>query len=170
MPTTSAPVTAVDTSDDGADGWRWLLLVLVVIALIAGIAAIVSNRKGKAEAASSWEQRSSGLVDSASLVRDLMVDGARDPQQQSQITARVQDVAANADVAASTTSDPAARNAAMDVAASLREFAFANEAQDLLRKAETPPTAEQLTRADETRRARLADLDSAIERLRGIVR
>jgi hypothetical protein len=65
--------------------------------------------------------------------------------------------------------DMLAGDNSMSVASSLRGYFFALEAEQLLHGAPTSPTADQLAAADATRRARNADLQTAVEKIRAYV-
>jgi hypothetical protein len=78
----------------------------------------------------------------------------------------VERVAGRFDQLAAAAGDDAARNAAATVAASLRRYRFAIEAQRLVRSSPTAPTADQLAGADAARRTSASDLDSGINALR----
>jgi hypothetical protein len=134
------------------------------------IAAIARHRSvGRAE--ETWGVAASSALRDAELTRDMLEGEARpgepeDPSRRTAVRDNVERVAARFDqLAAGAPNDDAKRQAAA-VASSLRGYQFALEAEQLLRAAPTPPSADQLAAADAARRSRAGELDAGLAAIR----
>jgi hypothetical protein len=175
--TSSSPTTTVapasTSSGDSSTPWGWIIfiLALVAIALIAGLVVLARNRN---RAKKEWKDAAASSLRDADLVRDMLAGEARpgETEEATRVAAvrdNVERVSAKFDQLASTAPNDEMRDNSTSVASSLRGYFFALEAEQLLHGAPTSPTADQLAAADATKRARNADLQTAVERIRAYV-
>jgi hypothetical protein len=175
--TTSSPTTTVapasTSSGDSSTPWGWIILILalVAIALIVVLVVLTRNRNREKK---EWKDAAASSLRDADLVRDMLAGEARpgETEEATRVAAvrdNVERVSAKFDQLASTAPNDEMRDNSMSVASSLRGYFFALEAEQLLHGAPTSPTADQLAAADATRRARNADLQTAVEKIRAYV-
>ncbi len=104
------------------------------------------------------------------MVRDRLVDPQQqDPAGRAATRAQLESVTTSLNRIADAAPGDEAVAAANVVAEHLRALSFAQEAGDLLRSGQVPPTAEQLVQADQSSRLQLTQLDEAIHNLRAQV-
>lgn len=169
--TTTTTVPAVSTSSSSSSApWGWIIAFLAVIA-VALIISLVLVRRSANRAKSEWKDSAASALRDADLTRDMMADEARpgDAEDATRVTAvrdTVERVASQFDqLAASAPNDELRRNS-IALATSLRGYFFALEAEQILHNAPATPTADQLGTADETKRARAAELEAATTAIR----
>jgi len=164
--TTTAPLIATPTKHSGT---VWLLIVLlVVIVLVIVLLLVFLQRRKSKQAASEWRRSVSPALDDARLARESLLSPnavSDDPELRGSVEVQVDRASRALEQAATGAPDEIAQGAASTVASSLRGLAFAIEADRLLRHGAGAPSGAQLAQADEAKRARLADLDTAISRL-----
>jgi hypothetical protein len=135
---------------------------------------LVFVRRSAAGAKSEWKSGAASALRDADLTRDMLADEARpgEPEDATRVAAvrdTVERVAGHFDqLAASAPTDDMRRNS-IGMAASLRGYFFALEAEQMLHHAPTTPTADQLATADATKRARAAELEAATAAIRAYV-
>jgi hypothetical protein len=142
--------------------------VLVAIALIAGL-VILARKRNRAK--KEWKDAAASSLRDADLVRDMLAGEARpgeteDTTRVGAVRDNVERVATRFDELASSAPNDDMRAGSTSVANSLRGYFFALQAEQLLHGAPTSPTADQLAAADATKRARNAELQAAIEKIR----
>jgi len=172
--TTTTTVAPVPSSGGGSDTpWGWIIAALVVVAAVL-IAILVRRRVVGKKNEEAWKADARNVLGDAELARDMLEGEARpdqteDPSRRATVHNNVENVAVSLDRLAATapTKEDAADAAA--VAGSLRGYAFALEAERLLRDGPNAPTGDQLASADQARRTREADLDRALGALRARV-
>jgi hypothetical protein len=170
-PTTVAPATTSSSSSSTPWGWIVFALALVAFALIAVIVVLARNR-GRAK--KEWKDAAASSLRDADLVRDMLAGEARpgETEEATRVAAvrdNVERVSATFDQLAAGAPNDEMRDCSTSVASSLRGYFFALEAEQLLHGAPTSPTADQLAAADATKRARNADLQTAVEKIRAYV-
>jgi hypothetical protein len=142
-----------------------------IAAAVIAILLVQRHRKAR-ERWVAWRRAVRPLLDSAMLARTLLPEAARDidsPAHWRDVQERVEHAARGLESATMTAPDETASGAVRDVAAGLRNSAFAIEAARLLTAADRPPTANELAEADQVTRTRRAELDAALARLDQIV-
>ena len=171
-PTTTAPAPESTTSNS-SPAWGWIIAA-VALGAIALIAVLVARRRSTKRDDAEWKSVAVPAVGDADLTRDMLSGEA--PPGEAEDTARVTAMRATVDRVA-TTFDRLAAGAPNDdmhrisiaVSTSLRGYFFALEAEQMLHRAPTTPTAEQLASADATKRGRLGDFDVAVNAIRRYV-
>jgi hypothetical protein len=166
---TTAPATT-DTTSDSSPPWGLIVAILALL-VIALIVFLVVRARASGAAKRDWNAAAASAVRDADLTRDMLVGEARpgepeDAARHHAVADNVERVSARFDQLAGQAPDDEAHRAAAAVASSLRGYLFALEAENLLRAAPTPPTADQLASADATRRARADELDRALAVMR----
>jgi hypothetical protein len=170
--TTTTTPPATTTSTTSSSTWWWLALALVLAAVILTLIVLGVQRRNRNRAELTWQSESVGALDGARLARGLLpASGSEiiDATHWRSVRERVEQSAQSLDRAGAAA--PSARDAgfARTTAEALRGLVFALEADRLLRDGAQAPSPEQLGQADATTRARTADLDTALDRLDGVV-
>jgi hypothetical protein len=165
----STTSTTLATTSTSSSNTPWLLigLAVLVVVLIVVVLLLMRSRAARA-AAAQWRRAVSPALDDARLARDSLLSAnavADDPQIRSSVEVQVDRASRALEQAAVGAPDEVSQNATTSVSSSLRGLAFAIEADRLLRHGAGAPTGAQLAQADEAKRARLAELDSALSRL-----
>jgi hypothetical protein len=104
----------------------------------------------------------------AQLARESLATGnaaSEDPELRGAVAVQVERAAVALDGAARKAPDPDATSLATSAAGALRGLAFAIEADRLLRHGASAPTGAQLAQADQARRDRGTELNTALARL-----
>ena len=167
------PPASVPSSGSSSPPWGLIIAILAVVA-VALIVVLVLLRRSSNRAKHEWNDAAASALRDAELTRDMLAGEAQpgDPENSARLTAvrsSVERVATTFEQLATTAPDDAARRNSIGLASSLRGYLFVLEAEQLLRRAPTPPTAEQLANADAAKRARAAELDAAIGEMRARV-
>ena len=163
--TTLAPLIATNTSSKTP----WVLIVVIVVLVLAIVLILVllaARRRRAAEAA--WRKAvipalSDAQLARASLLSDNAVSG--DSEVRSAVAVQVERASVALEHTVSMAPEPEAGQMAATTAGALRGLAFAIEADRILRHGTAAPSGMQLAEADEARRARSGELDTAIARL-----
>lgn len=169
--TTTTTIAPVSASSGGSDvPWGWIIAALAVVAL-ALIAILVRRRVVGKRNEEAWKAEARNVLGDAELARDMLEGEARpgqdeDPARRATVRNNVENVGASLDRLASIAPTKEDAASATAVAESLRGYAFALEAERLLRDGPNAPTGDQLASADQARRTRDADLDRALGALR----
>lgn len=163
--TTLAPLIATNTSSKTP--WALIVVIVVLVLAIALILVLLAARRRRG-AESAWRKAvipalSDVQLARASLLSDNAVSG--DPEVRSAVAVQVERASVALEHTVSSAPDPEAGQMAATTAGSLRGLAFAIEADRLLRHGTAAPSGMQLAEADEARRARSAELDTAMARL-----
>ena len=172
--TTTTTIAPVSASSGGSDvPWGWIIAALAVVAL-ALIAILVRRRVVGKRNEEAWKAEARNVLGDAELARDMLEGEARpgqdeDPARRATVRNNVENVGASLDRLASIAPTKEDAASATAVAKSLRGYAFALEAERLLRDGPNAPTGDQLASADQARRTREADLDRALGALRARV-
>jgi hypothetical protein len=172
--TTTTTVAPAPSSGGGSDTpWGWIIAALVVVAL-ALIAILVRQLVVGKKKDEAWKAEARIVLGDAELARDMLEGEARpdqveDANRRATLHNNVENVALSLDRLAGTAPSKEEAADATAVAGSLRGYAFALEAERLLRDGPNAPTGEQLASADQARRTREADLDRALGVLRARV-
>jgi uncharacterized membrane protein len=165
----STTTTTTATGKPASSKTPWALIVVIVVLVIAivVVALVLASRKRRG-LERQWQRVVVPALSDARLARESLRSGnaeSTDPEVRGAVSVQV-DRAANAlDHAASSAPDEAAAGASLSAAAALRGLAFAIEADRLLRQGGAGPSGVQLAQADEARRARGSELDTALARL-----
>ncbi len=170
--TTVAPTTTTTAPTHPASGsstpWGWIIgAIVLVVAIIILLLALVSARKRR-QAEEEWQPIASTALTATQLARDAVLTATVVPDDPSRLLAgrrQVDGATESLQRAVETAPDDVARRAATSTVDALRGLAFAIESERLLHDRTVAPTGEQLAQADEARRARSADLESALSRL-----
>ncbi len=166
MPTTTTTTTRTNTSSNTP----WALIVVIIVLVLAIVLVILlltrSRRRKGMEA--EWRRAVVPASSDAQLARESLLSGnaaSEDAELRGAVSVQVERAAAALEVAARRAPDPETGSLTTGTAGSLRGLAFAVEADRLLRHGATAPTGVQLAQADEARRARTTELDTALARL-----
>jgi hypothetical protein len=146
----------------------WIVLAVVLALAVVLLFVLLMRRRSRTRAESRWRPSARAALGTARLTQQLLAGTT--PAEESaghraELGQRVQEAASDLDRAAATAPDDEGRNAASSSADALRAVNFALEAQSLLRDGARAPTGDELARADQARRARQAELDTALNRL-----
>jgi hypothetical protein len=166
--TTSHPTTtttvAKATSNSKTLGWVLLAVVIAILALFVGLLIARSRRQGRVV---DWDHSVRPALTAAELARELILSqtDADDAQHRATVAAQVDDAVDGLERSAAAAPDEAHRSLCKRCANSLRNLAFAVEADHLLRSGGKTPTGEQLASADSARRNRSAELNAALHEL-----
>jgi hypothetical protein len=172
--TTTTTIAPASASGGGSDTpWGWIIAALVVVAA-ALIAVLVRQRVVGKKNDEAWKADARNVLGDAELARDMLESEARpdqteDPNRRATVHNNVENVALSLDRLAGSAPSKEEGADATAVAGSLRGYAFALEAERLLRDGPNAPTGDQLASADQARRTRAADLDRALGALRARV-
>jgi hypothetical protein len=165
VPTTTTTVPTTTTSS--STPWGLIVLIVVLVIAIVVVALLLRSRKKRA-VESAWRHAVIPAVSDARLARESLHSGnaeSEDPQVRASVEVQVERAATALDRAVPGAPDEQAGTMASTAAAALRNLAFAIEADRLLRHGTAPPSGAQLAQADEARRARGSELDTALARL-----
>jgi hypothetical protein len=147
--------------------WGLIVLIVVLVIAIVVVALLLAARKKRA-VESAWRHAVIPAVSDARLARESLLSGnaeSEDPQVRASVVVQVERAATALDRSVPGAPDEQAGTMASTAAAALRNLAFAIEADRLLRHGTAPPSGAQLAQADEARRARGSELDTALARL-----
>jgi hypothetical protein len=145
-------------------------LIVVVIVLVVAIVAVIlllAARRRRATA-QRWRSAVVPALSDAQLARESLLSGnavSDDPELRGAVAVQVERAAVELERNAAAAPDEQAADLATSAAAALRGLAFAIEADRLLRHGATAPSGIQLAQADEARRARASELNTALVRL-----
>jgi hypothetical protein len=172
VPTTDAPA-ATTSSSDSSTPWGWIIGIALGVLAIALIIMLIVRRRGATATQHDWQSSARSALRDAELTRDMLQGEAKPDQPEdgtrhAAVRTNVEQVAGRFEQLAAQAPNDESQRAAASVSTSLRGYLFALEAERLLRGAPTPPTAEQLLAADEARRARSTELDTALTDLRSV--
>jgi hypothetical protein len=161
--TTIAPATKTSTKVP----WGLIVLAVVIVALIV-LVLVLMRRRSARQVATEWRRSVAPALDDARLARESLLSAnavSDDAELRTSVELQVDRASRALELAGRGAPDELSQGAATAVAASLRGLAFAVEADRLLRHGAAPPSGAQLAQADDAKRARLADLDTAVSRL-----
>jgi hypothetical protein len=167
--TTTSPSTTPTPTNSGSSKTPWALIALIIVLVVAivVVALLLRARKQRDEEVV-WRHAVIPALSDAQLAREsLLSENAMsdDAELRGAVAVQVERAAAALERSLSTAPDDAAGNAASTAAGSLRGLAFAIEADRLLRHGTAAPSGMQLAQAAEARRARSAELNTALARL-----
>ena len=164
--TTTAPLIAKPAKSSSTP-WGLIALAVLIVALIVLLLVLLRRRSAK-QAAVAWRRTVAPALDDARLARESLLGAnavSDDPQLRGAVEVQVDRASRALEGAAVGAPDEVSQGATSAVSASLRGLAFAVEADRLLRHGASAPSGAQLAQADEAKRARLAELDTAVSRL-----
>ena len=175
-PTTSTSTTTTTTTpapaarkSGGLTGTAVALIVLAIMLVVAVIlVAVLFRRRTRRQAANDWRGTVLPAIVDARLARESLLSGnaaSDNPELRGSVDTQVDRAARALEHATRYAPNEQARNATDAVAGSLRGLAFAIEADRLLRQGAASPSGMQLAEADEARRSRLSELDTALARI-----
>ncbi len=166
VPTTIA-TAAPSSSSTSSTPWGWIVLGILLAGGVVVALVLVLRSRSRRAAWTAWRQSAEPALQQALVARDLLGgdEAYVEPERREAVRAQVEAAAQAVDELARSGPDDAARSAASSSAAALRGLMFALEADRLLRSREESPTAEELVQTDAVRRARVQDLDDALEEL-----
>jgi hypothetical protein len=162
--TTSTPLTGTKSS---STPWGLIVLIVVLVILIVVIALVLVARK-KRGAEAEWRRAVVPALSDAQLARDALLSGnaeSEDPEVRGAVAVQVERAATALDRSVRSAPDEQAGAMASAGAEAVRNLAFAIEADRLLRHGTSSPTGMQLAQADEARRSRGTELNTALARL-----
>jgi hypothetical protein len=162
--TTTLPPT---TTTSSSTPWGLIALIVVLVVAVVVVALLLRSRKKKATEAQ-WRRVVVPALSDAQLARESLLSGnalSADVELRGAVSVQAERAAVALDHAANAAPDPQAGSMASGAAGALRGLAFAVEADRLLRQGSSAPTGIQLAQADEARRARQAELNTALARL-----
>ncbi|MGH9079700.1 MAG: hypothetical protein ACRDYE_06445 [Acidimicrobiales bacterium] len=142
------------------------MIVVLVIAIVV-VALLMRARKRRGLQAE-WRRAVVPALSDAQLARESLASGnavSEDPEVRGAVAVQVERAAVALDGAARQAPDPQAKSTATSAAGALRGLAFAVEADRLLRHGTSAPTGVQLAQADQARRDRATELNTALARL-----
>jgi hypothetical protein len=164
-PTTTTTTPSSKTSSSTPWGLIGLIVVLVIAVVLVAILLRSRRRKGLE---SEWRRAVVPALSDAQLARESLLSGnaaSDDPQVRGAVEVQVEKAAVALERAVPAAPDPSAGSLASSAAGALRGLAFAIEADRLLRHGTSAPSGVQLAQADEARRARSSELNTALARL-----
>jgi hypothetical protein len=142
------------------------VIIVLVIAIVL-VALLMRSRKRRGVEAE-WRRAVVPALSDAQLARESLAGGnaaSEDPEVRGAVAVQVERAAVALDGTARKAPDPEARSMATATAGALRGLAFAIEADRLLRHGTSAPTGVQLAQADQARRDRSTELNTALARL-----
>jgi hypothetical protein len=162
--TTTAATTSSSTP------WGWIILAIVLALAVLLIILLIARNRAKGREAV-WQRSVLPAVNAAELARELVLSqtDTDDAQRRASVAAQVDDAVEGLERSAASAPDETSRALCERCADSLRGLAFAVEADRLMRSGGEHPTGEQLAAADQARRQRTAELDTALQQLRAEV-
>jgi hypothetical protein len=128
------------------------------------VALLLRSRKRRG-IETEWRRSVVPALSDAQLARESLLSGnaeSDDPQVRAAVEVQVERAATALERTTAHAPDPQAGTMAGSAASGLRGLAFAIEADRLLRHGTSAPSGAQLAQADEARRARAAELNSAL--------
>jgi hypothetical protein len=168
--TTTKPATRPSTKTTSSKTpWGLIVLIVVLVIAIVLVAILLAARKRKS-AESQWRRLVVPALSDAQLARDSLQSAnamSDDPELRASVEVQVERASAALERAVPGAPDLEAGSLATNAATALRGLAFAVEADRLLRHGASAPTGTQLAQADEARRARTVELNSALAGLSG---
>jgi hypothetical protein len=168
--TTTKPTTKPSTKTTSSKTpWGLIVLIVVLVIAIALVAILLAARKKKG-AETRWRRLVVPALSDAQLARESLQSAnamSDDPELRASVEAQVERASSALERAVPGAPDPEAGSLATNAATALRGLAFAIEADRLLRHGVSAPTGTQLAQADEARRARTVELNSALAGLSG---
>jgi hypothetical protein len=162
--TTTTPLTNTKSS---STPWGLIVLIVVLVILIVVIALVLVARK-KRGAEADWRRAVVPALSDAQLARDALLSGnaeSEDPEVRGAVAVQVERAASALDRSVRSAPDEQTGAMASAGAEAVRNLAFAIEADRLLRHGTSSPSGMQLAQADEARRSRGAELNTALARL-----
>ena len=174
QPHTTSTITttiAVHHRSSSATPWGLVALVAALVLAIVLVTVLLLVRRSR-QRQSGWRRAVLPTLSDARLARDALLSGsaeADDEQLRAAVRLQVERAATALEGTRQRAPRPEDAEAARAAASSLRELAFAIEADRLLRHGARAPTGEQLAEADRARRDRGSELDRAIARLAATV-
>ena len=167
--TTTTTTTPTAKKSGGLTGTAVALIVLAILLVVAVIlVAVLFRRRTKRQAVTYWRGSVLPAVVDARLARESLLSGnakSDNPELRGSVDIQVDRAAQALEHATRYAPNEQAQNATDAVAGSLRGLAFAIEADRLLRQGAGSPSGMQLAEADEARRSRLSELDTALARI-----
>jgi hypothetical protein len=168
--TTTKPTTKPSTKTTASKTpWGLIVLILVLVIAIVLVAILLAARKKKS-AETRWRRMVVPALSDAQLARESLQSAnamSDDPELRASVEVQVERASAALERAVPGAPDLEAGSQATNAANALRGLAFAIEADRLLRHGASAPTGTQLAQADEARRARTVELNSALAGLSG---
>lgn len=164
-PTTTTTVAQANTSS--MTPWA-LIAVIVVLVLAIGLVLLLMRARRRKGLEADWRRAVVPALSDAQLARESLLSGnavADDAELRGAVSVQAERAAIALDAAGRKAPDPESGALATTAAGSLRGLAFAVEADRLLRHGASAPTGVQLAQADEARRARTTELNTALARL-----
>jgi hypothetical protein len=169
--TTTVPATTTTTrpQTQASSNTPWALIAVIIVLVIAivVVALLMRSRKRRGVEAE-WRRAVVPALSDAQLARESLAGGnaaSEDPEVRGAVAVQVERAAVALDGAARKAPDPEARSMTTSAAGALRGLAFAIEADRLLRHGTSAPTGVQLAQADQARRDRSTELNTALARL-----
>jgi hypothetical protein len=169
--TTTTPTTTTTTTPTAKTSSKtpWGLIALIVVLIVAIVLVVILLRSRRRRGIESeWHRSVVPALSDAQLARASLMSGnaeSDDPQVRGAVEVQVERAATALERTVPGAPDPQAGGLATSAAESLRGLAFAIEADRLLRHGTSAPSGVQLAQADEARRARAAELNTALARL-----
>jgi hypothetical protein len=163
--TTTKPTTKPTTKTTSSKTPVGLIVLIVVLVLAIALVAILLAARKKKGAETRWRRAVVPALSDAQLARESLQSAnamSDDPELRASVEAQVERASAALERAVPGAPDPEAGSLATNAATALRGLAFAIEADRLLRHGASAPTGTQLAQADEARRARTVELNSAL--------
>jgi len=164
-PTTTTTVAGQTTAS--TTPWGLIGVIIALVLAIALVALLLRSRR-KRGVESDWRRTVTPALSDARLARESLLSGnatSDDPEVLGAVSIQVERAAVALERTVPNAPDPQAGGMATSVAGALRGLAFAVEADRLLRHGTSAPSGAQLAQADEARRARTAELNTALARL-----
>ncbi|HXW33302.1 MAG TPA: hypothetical protein VEJ87_01905 [Acidimicrobiales bacterium] len=156
------------SASSGTSPWVWAVIAVVLAAAVVALIVFIVRRRARLRADKNWRPGALAALDDARLAQQLMA-GARpetdDAEHRAAVSLRVEQAAQALDRSSAAAPDDEARRETRAAADALRGTMFSLEADRLLRDGVHAPSAEQLAQADQARRSRAAELDSALSAL-----
>jgi hypothetical protein len=166
-PATTTTTNPLTTTKSSSTPWGLIVLIVVLVILIVVIALVLVSRK-KRGAETEWRRAVVPALSDAQLARDALLSGnaeSEDPEVRGAVAVQVERAASALDRSVRSAPDEQAGAMASAGAEAVRNLAFAIEADRLLRHGTSAPSGMQLAQADEARRSRGAELNTALARL-----
>ncbi|HEY7917478.1 MAG TPA: hypothetical protein VIC86_10925 [Acidimicrobiales bacterium] len=167
---TTTPVTTTTVAGQTTSSTTPWALIGVIIALVLAIVlvALLLRSRRRRGVESDWRRSVTPALSDARLARESLLSGnatSDDPEVLGAVSIQVERAAVALERTVAIAPDPQAGGMATSLAGALRGLAFAVEADRLLRHGTSAPSGAQLAQADEARRARTAELNTALARL-----
>ena len=162
---TTAPLLTSTASSKTPWGLIILIAVLAVAIVVLVLVLLARKRRG---IETQWRRAVVPALSDAQLARESLLSGnavSDDSEVRGAVAVQSERAAVALEQAGPKAPDPAAGAMATSAAGALRGLAFAVEADRLLRHGTAAPTGVQLAQADEARRARTSELNTALAKL-----